>query len=110
MPGYRVAGKTSSAHKPVGGRYTNRYIAGFVGFAPVSRPRIIVAVMIDEPTEGGYFGGRVAAPVFASVVQDALRTLDVAPDAPVEDILPAPIEAADEDALAPAAGEKQSTT
>lgn len=76
----------------------------------MSRPRIIVAVMIDEPTEGGYFGGRVAAPVFASVVQDALRTLDVAPDAPVEDILPAPIEAADEAALAPAAGEKQSTT
>lgn len=82
---------------------------GFVGLAPVSRPRIIVAVMIDEPTEGGYFGGRVAAPVFASVVQDALRTLDVAPDAPVEDILPAPIEAADEDAAPAAAVEKQST-
>jgi cell division protein FtsI (penicillin-binding protein 3) len=109
VPGYRVAGKTSTAHKPVGGRYTNRYIAGFVGLAPVSRPRIIVAVMIDEPTEGGYFGGRVAAPVFASVVQDALRTLDVAPDAPVEDILPAPIEAADEDAAPAAAVEKQST-
>ena len=109
VPGYRVAGKTSTAHKPVAGRYTNRYIAGFVGFAPVSRPRIIVAVMIDEPTEGGYFGGRVAAPVFASVVQDTLRTLDVAPDAPVEDILPAPSEAADEDAILPAAVEKQST-
>lgn len=65
--------------------------------------------MIDEPTEGGYFGGRVAAPVFASVVQDALRTLDVALDAEVADILPAPIEAADGDALAPAAVEKQST-
>lgn len=109
VPGYRVAGKTSTAHKPVGGRYRNRYIAGFVGLAPVSRPRIIVAVMIDEPTEGGYFGGRVAAPVFAGVVQDALRTLEVAPDAQVADILPPPVDAVDEDAAALAAGEKQST-
>jgi len=87
VPGYRVAGKTSTAHKPVAGRYTNRYIAGFVGFAPVSAPRIIVAVMIDEPTEGGYFGGRVAAPVFAAVTRDTLRALEVAPDAPVADII-----------------------
>lgn len=87
VPGYRVAGKTSTAHKPVDGRYTNRYIAGFVGFAPVSAPRIIVAIMIDEPTEGGYFGGRVAAPVFAAVAQDSLRAMAVAPDAPVRDII-----------------------
>lgn len=87
MPGYRVAGKTSTAHKPVDGRYTNRYIAGFVGFAPVSAPRIIVAIMIDEPTEGGYFGGRVAAPVFAEVTQDSLRAMAVASDAPVTDII-----------------------
>ncbi|MFC4933091.1 peptidoglycan D,D-transpeptidase FtsI family protein [Massilia sp. GCM10023247] len=87
VPGYRVAGKTSTAHKPVDGRYTNRYIAGFVGFAPVSAPRVIVALMIDEPSEGGYFGGLVAAPVFAAVTQDTLRALDVAPDAPVTDII-----------------------
>ena len=87
VPGYRVAGKTSTAHKPVDGRYTNRYIAGFVGFAPVSAPRIIVALMIDEPTKGGYFGGLVAAPVFAAVTQDTLRALHVAPDAPVTDII-----------------------
>lgn len=87
VPGYRVAGKTSTAHKPVNGRYTNRYIAGFVGFAPVSQPRVIVAVMVDEPTAGGYFGGRVAAPVFSAVVRDTLRMLDVAPDAAVDEIL-----------------------
>lgn len=87
VAGYRVAGKTSTAHKPVDGRYTNRYIAGFVGFAPVSAPRVIVALMIDEPTEGGYFGGLVAAPVFAAVTQDTLRALGVAPDAPVTDII-----------------------
>jgi cell division protein FtsI (penicillin-binding protein 3) len=87
IPGYRVAGKTSTAHKPVNGKYTNTYVAGFVGFAPASDPRIIVAVMVDEPTAGGHFGGKVAAPVFAAVTQDALRALNVAPDSPVTDII-----------------------
>jgi cell division protein FtsI (penicillin-binding protein 3) len=87
IPGYRVAGKTSTALKPVNGRYTNSYVAGFVGFAPVSAPRVIVAVMIDEPTVGGHFGGTVAAPVFAAVTQDTLRVLNVAPDSPVTDII-----------------------
>ena len=87
VPGYRVAGKTSTAHKPVAGRYTNRYISGFVGFAPLSDPRIVVAVMVDEPSEGGYYGGRVAAPVFAAVARDTLQALNVAPDAPVRDII-----------------------
>ncbi|WP_370660947.1 penicillin-binding transpeptidase domain-containing protein [Massilia cavernae] len=86
VPGYRVAGKTSTAHKPVNGKYANRYVSAFVGFAPVSDPRIIVAVMVDEPTVGGYFGGKVAAPVFAAVTQDALRALHVAPDSAVTDI------------------------
>jgi len=98
VSGYRVAGKTSTAHKAVGGRYVNRYVAGFVGFAPVSKPRIIVAVMVDEPTEGGHFGGRVAAPVFAAVTQDTLQALNVAPDAPVTDII-APIGEEEEAAL-----------
>lgn len=87
VPGYRVAGKTSTAHKAVNGRYVNKYVSAFVGFAPASEPRIIVAVMVDEPSVGGYFGGKVAAPVFAAVTHDALRALDVAPDSPVSDII-----------------------
>lgn len=90
VPGYRVAGKTSTAHKVEAGRYVNRYVASFVGLAPVSDPRIIVAVMVDEPTAGGHFGGLVAAPVFSAVTQDVLRALNVAPDAPVVDIIAGP--------------------
>jgi cell division protein FtsI (penicillin-binding protein 3) len=87
IPGYRVAGKTSTAHKVVNGKYERKYIASFVGLAPVSNPRIIVAVMVDEPTTGGYFGGLVAAPVFAAVTRNVLRELNVAPDSPVTDII-----------------------
>jgi len=83
ISGYRVAGKTGTAHKLSGGVYANKYVAAFVGFAPVSDPRLIVAVMIDEPSAGKYYGGDVAAPVFASVMEGALRTLGVAPDAPL---------------------------
>lgn len=101
VPGYRVAGKTSTAHKVVDGRYANRYVAGFVGLAPASKPRIVVAVMVDEPTVGGHYGGRVAAPVFANVTRDVMRLLNVSPDAPVDDIL-APAEgAADADTVLP---------
>lgn len=82
VAGYRVAGKTGTAHKQEGGRYVNRYIASFVGFAPVSSPRLVVAVMIDEPSAGKYYGGQVAAPVFSRIVGDALRALRVPPDAP----------------------------
>lgn len=87
VPGYRVAGKTSTAHKVVDGRYANRYVAGFAGLAPASKPRIVVAVMVDEPGAGGHYGGRVAAPVFANVTRDVMRLLNVAPDAPVDDII-----------------------
>jgi len=80
IPGYRVAGKTGTAHKLDGGRYTNRYVSSFVGFAPVSDPRLIVAVMIDEPSSGKHYGGEVAAPVFSQVMAGALRTLGVMPD------------------------------
>ncbi len=93
VAGYRVAGKTGTAHKLEGRGYAaNRYISSFVGFAPVSNPRIVVAVMVDEPTAGQYYGGAVAAPVFSEVVGGALRLLGVAPDAPVEKIVlpPAP--------------------
>lgn len=78
---YRVAGKTGTAHKPDHGGYSaNRYIASFIGFAPASRPRLIVAVMIDEPSAGQYYGGTVAGPVFHNVMDNALHLLDVAPD------------------------------
>jgi len=85
--GYRVAGKTGTAHKLEGGRYVNKYVASFVGFAPISDPRIIIAVMVDEPTSGGHFGGQVAAPVFSNVAASALRAMNVPPDASVENVI-----------------------
>jgi cell division protein FtsI (penicillin-binding protein 3) len=91
IAGYRVAGKTGTAHKQEDGHYApDKYVSSFVGFAPASRPRLAIAVMIDEPT-GEYYGGKVAAPVFAEVMASALRILDVAPDAPLK-----PIELPDE--------------
>ncbi len=85
--GYRVAGKTGTAHKQEGQGYGNKYVSSFVGFAPASRPRLIVAVMIDEPSAGQHYGGAVAAPVFASVVGSALRTLGEPTDAPVDNVI-----------------------
>jgi cell division protein FtsI (penicillin-binding protein 3) len=84
VPGYRVGGKTGTAHKLEGGVYANKYIASFVGIAPISNPRLVVAVMIDEPSGGQYYGGQIAGPVFANVMGGALRTLGIAPDAPVQ--------------------------
>jgi len=81
IDGYRVAGKTGTARKLRDGRYVSEYVASFAGFAPASKPRIVVAVMIDEPDAGQFYGGQVAAPVFAEVVDRSLRTLQVAPDA-----------------------------
>jgi cell division protein FtsI (penicillin-binding protein 3) len=86
--GYRVAGKTGTAHKIEGKGYaSNKYVSAFVGFAPLSSPRLIVAVMIDEPTAGQYYGGTVAAPVFSRVMAEALRVLAVPPDAPVNNVV-----------------------
>jgi len=81
IPGYRVAGKTGTAYKIESGIYVNKYVASFVGFAPASDPRLIVAVMIDEPM-GAHYGGDVAGPIFANVMSASLRSLGVAPDAP----------------------------
>ena len=61
IAGYHVAGKTGTARKVEGGEYTRKYIASFVGMAPATNPRLIVAVMIDEPTGGDYYGGSVAS-------------------------------------------------
>jgi cell division protein FtsI (penicillin-binding protein 3) len=83
VPGYRVAGKTGTAHKPEAGGYAaHKYVSSFVGFGPVSNPRFIVAVMLDEPSGAKYYGGDVGAPVFASVMGNALRMMSVPPDAP----------------------------
>jgi cell division protein FtsI (penicillin-binding protein 3) len=85
--GYRVAGKTGTAHKLENGGYaSDKYHSSFVGFAPASRPRLVIAVMIDEPAAGQYYGGQVAAPVFSQVMAGALRILGVAPDAPMKPI------------------------
>lgn len=79
--GYSVGGKTGTAHKQEGKGYADRKYRGFfVGVAPVDNPRIVVAVMIDEPSAGRYFGGDVAAPVFSATVQQTLRMLGVQPD------------------------------
>jgi len=89
VPGYRVAGKTGTAYKVEHGLYVKKYIASFCGFAPVSNPRIIVAVMVDEPDPSGpHFGGLVAAPLFSSITANALRTLNVPPDTTVTSVLP----------------------
>jgi len=83
--GYTVGGKSGTAYKQEGKGYaTKKYRAWFVGLAPISHPRIIVAVMVDEPSNGKHFGGDVAAPVFSQVVQQTLRTLGVAPDLEVK--------------------------
>ncbi|HRH88844.1 MAG TPA: penicillin-binding protein 2 [Rubrivivax sp.] len=79
--GYSVGGKTGTAHKQEGRSYAaNKYRAWFVGMAPIHDPRIVVAVMVDEPSKGVYYGGAVAAPVFSQVVQQTLRLLNVPPD------------------------------
>jgi cell division protein FtsI (penicillin-binding protein 3) len=90
VAGYRVAGKTGTAHKLEDGRYVNRYVASFVGFAPASNPRLVVAVMIDEPGGTEYYGGEVAAPVFSKVMDAALHALRVPNDAPLDNVIAPP--------------------
>jgi cell division protein FtsI (penicillin-binding protein 3) len=98
VPGYRVAGKTGTARKSQAGGYAdNRYVAVFAGYAPATRPRLVIVVVIDEPSGGIYYGGDVAAPVFSAVMAGALRLLAVAPDTPLAPPLilaHAPLEAA----------------
>jgi cell division protein FtsI (penicillin-binding protein 3) len=80
-----VGGKTGTAHKQEGKGYASKKYRGFfVGLAPVEQPRIVVAVMIDEPSAGQYYGGAVAAPVFSEVVQQSLRMLGIQPDMAVK--------------------------
>ncbi len=98
VAGYRVAGKTGTAHKLQNGKYVNHYVASFVGMAPASRPRLIVAVMVDDPSGSDYYGGQVAAPAFSKVMSATLRMLDVPYDAPLNNVIQAPKEIVGEDA------------
>ena len=96
--GYRVAGKTGTSHKLENGRYVDKYVASFVGLAPASNPRLIVAVMLNEPSGKEYYGGQVAAPAFSNVMGAALRQLNVPNDAPLNNVLQPPKEIIREDA------------
>jgi cell division protein FtsI (penicillin-binding protein 3) len=87
IAGYRVAGKTGTAHKLESGVYANKYVSSFVGLAPVSDPRLVVAVMIDEPSGGKHYGGDVAAPVFSGVMGGALRALGIPADGPQQIVM-----------------------
>jgi cell division protein FtsI (penicillin-binding protein 3) len=87
ITGYRVAGKTGTAHKLENGKYVDRYVASFIGMAPASNPHLIVAVMINEPGGRDYYGGLVAAPVFSNVMGAALRLLNVPNDAPLDNVM-----------------------
>jgi len=92
--GYSVGGKSGTARKQVGKSYAaGKYRAWFTGMAPIDNPRIIVAVMVDEPSAGSYYGGTVSGPVFSEVVQQTLRLMNVAPDMAVKPLIVAnPIE------------------
>jgi cell division protein FtsI (penicillin-binding protein 3) len=86
--GYSVGGKTGTARKQEGKGYADKkYRSFFVGVAPIDRPRIVVAVMIDEPNNGQFYGGAVAAPVFSETVQQSLRMLGVQPDMAVQPLV-----------------------
>ncbi|NBT34215.1 MAG: penicillin-binding protein 2 [Betaproteobacteria bacterium] len=88
IQGFRVAGKTGTAHKPERGGYSKtRFIASFVGFVPADQPRLVIAVMIDEPSAGQHYGGDVAAPVFAQIASESLRRLQMSPNPSVR-VLP----------------------
>ena len=83
--GYRVAGKTGTSKK-VGpnGKYESNYIGSFVGIAPVSNPKFVIAVMIDTPSIGSYYGGPVAGPVFSSLMAEALKIYSIPQDGFIE--------------------------
>jgi cell division protein FtsI (penicillin-binding protein 3) len=81
VPGYTLAGKTGTSQVAVNGTYSNsKYIASFVGFAPAQRPKLLVAVVVNEPQLGSYYGGTVAAPAFGEIAKFALPYLHIPPD------------------------------
>ena len=80
VPGFTVAGKTGTANKIEKGQYVDKFVGSFIGMAPATHPRLIVAVMIDNPTKGSHYGGTVAGPVFNEVMESALRFKGIRPD------------------------------
>jgi stage V sporulation protein D (sporulation-specific penicillin-binding protein) len=90
VPGYRVGGKTGTAEKPEGGRYTDKRVSSFLGFAPVEDPRMAILVIWDEPNAGTSYGGVLAAPTFQAIVKDVLRYMEVSPSVPQETKTPDP--------------------
>ena len=81
IPGYKVAGKTGTAKKAIRGGYSDdRYTAVFAGMVPATQPRLVMVVVIDEPSNGVYYSGEVAAPVFSKVMSSVLPLMDIAPD------------------------------
>ncbi len=88
VEGYRIAGKTGTVHKvaPGGGYLSRSYQSLFVGMVPAEQPRLVAVIMIDEPNAGQHYGGAVAAPVFAKIMQGALRALHVPPELPLEHV------------------------
>ncbi|MCC6202884.1 MAG: penicillin-binding protein 2 [Gammaproteobacteria bacterium] len=81
VPGYQIAGKTGTVHKAIDNGYAeDRYLSLFAGMIPAAAPRLVAVIVIDEPHAGEHFGGRVAAPVFAGVMTDAVRILNIASD------------------------------
>ncbi|WP_332848434.1 peptidoglycan D,D-transpeptidase FtsI family protein [Massilia sp. S19_KUP03_FR1] len=88
IPGYRVGGKTGTAQKVINGRYSQtQYVGSFAGIAPMSNPRFVIAVMIDDPTGAIHTGGGVAAPTFAALAANALRAENIPPDSTITDII-----------------------
>jgi cell division protein FtsI/penicillin-binding protein 2 len=81
VKGFEVAGKTGTAEKidPTTGRYTTSYTSSFVGYVPADDPKLLIAVVVDEPTKGAYYGGDVAAPAFEDITEFSLQTLRIAP-------------------------------
>ncbi|HET8729913.1 MAG TPA: penicillin-binding transpeptidase domain-containing protein [Moraxellaceae bacterium] len=85
VPGYRVAGKTGTAHKAQNGSYSSdQYMSTFIGMAPASKPRVVLAVVVDSPSNGQYYGGLVSAPVFSRIMAETLRLMNVEPDRSAE--------------------------
>jgi cell division protein FtsI/penicillin-binding protein 2 len=81
VPGYTLAGKTGTAQKVVDGTYSDsQFVASFVGFAPAQNPKLLVAVVVDTPSQGSYYGGTVAAPAFGEIAKFALPYLGIEGD------------------------------
>jgi len=87
VPGYRVGAKTGTAKKAAAGGYSDEYVAMTAGLAPISNPRLAMVVVVNEPQGDQYYGGAIAAPIFAEVMGSALQILNVPPDAGTGDQL-----------------------